>query len=313
MYPDESQATPYPAEPEHTRSNASQRSATDMGEVGRSQALSSSEQVPINSSPSDQSLVGLKANETNNATVSSPDEPSRSDPTERVEPRPVAAEHDVTRTDAIERDEPSGDGNDELIEPEISWLDVEQAAELLKERGISRTIRTIQKMCKREDLVAKLVPTENGVRYIISDISIDDFVERHNQKMPSGGFASKPLDDEENGGVETVGTKAADEATSTASLDQAGAEAHFKEIVGLKDQHIALLESQLAAANGQIAVKDEQIATMHERDHETNILIQNLQGLVALPERRSETPPPTNARTSAIDVDHRPGSTSPQP
>ena len=58
----------------------------------------------------------------------------------------------------------------------------------------------------------------------------------------------------------------------------------MQEIIGIKDDQITFLKSQLDIANKQIEMKDEQINTMLERDHETNVLIQNLQRLMALPE-----------------------------
>ena len=64
---------------------------------------------------------------------------------------------------------------------------------------------------------------------------------------------------------------------------------HMDQILTLKDEQISLLSSQLDTANKQIAIKDEQIGAMIERDHETNVLIQNLQQLVALPEARART------------------------
>ncbi len=263
------------------------------------------------------------------STDSVPDEQPRSGAIERGDTRLDAAEREGTRTDAVVRDGAFVEEREEVsaqnaagietalqdipkreaptqqpIDQETNWLDVEQAAELLKERGISRTIRTIQKMCKRGDLNARLVPTENGVRYIISDLSIDEFVERHNEKLPSGGFEPKAINDdvvvEQNSNPTNVGNEPIEVNAPTSQTEQNPAP-HLKEIIELKDQHIAMLQSQVETANTQIAVKDEQIGAMLERDHETNVLIQNLQNLVALPEGRSTQ----NERTGSIDVNHQ--------
>ena len=214
-----------------------------------------------------------------------------------------------SRTNASGRDKASFDDMDELE----NWLDVEQVAERLRSRGVSRTIRTIQKMCKRGDLTARLVPTENGVRYIISDQSIDDFIKRHNEKLPTGGLGSEQHSTARtlNGSVRTDQTN---ELVQTPQMNDAqpaeagkGVADHLREIIDIKNEQIAMLQSQVETANAQISVKDEQIATMHERDHETNILIQNLQGLVALPHGRSDAASkPQTSAPGAINVSHQP-------
>ncbi len=157
------------------------------------------------------------------------------------------------------------------------WVDIETTCDILREEGVTRTIRTIQRMCKRGDLEARLVPTENGTRYLVERGSIHEFVERHNQIMPSG-----PGREEMEGNI-PVGHST--QSTNTQpQLNDNHDRSHMQEIIGIKDDQITFLKSQLDIANKQIEMKDEQINTMLERDHETNVLIQNLQSLMALPE-----------------------------
>ena len=224
-------------------------------------------------------------------------EPSRRDAMGRDEPRHDAIGRDNTST--LKRDSYAD-------EPAVNWLDIEQTAAVLREQGISRTIRTIQRMCKRNVLVAKLVPTDNGVRYIINEQSIEEFVIRHVEKLPSGSIAS-----EEMAPISEFNSASQPEPVSHAS-EAAGFEpnqssdetrSHLREIIQIKDQQITMMQSQIDTANAQMAVKDEQIATMHERDHETNVLIQNLQNLVALP----QAPTARDQPTQPINVDHRTG------
>ena len=232
-----------------------------------------------------------------------PNEEARPDAAERDTPRQDAVNRDETRSDATGRDGALGNEDVKLEALEINWLDVEQTATLLNERGITRTIRTIQKMCKRGDFDAKLVPTENGVRYIINEQSIEDFITRHNQKLPSSS-----LEPEE--GHETVRTAASltiEPAPSSNPEPKPEAEqspephhSHLREIISIKDEQIDMLQSQVATANIQIAMKDEQIGEMLERGHETNHLIQNLQRMIGLPEGRSSSP----FEDRSIDVDH---------
>ena len=167
------------------------------------------------------------------------------------------------------------------------WVDIEETDHLLREHGIARTIRTIQRMCKRGDLVARLVPTETGVRYLIERGSIDEFVDRHNQIMPTGKGSEEELGAPKapsetmslRGALQAISQEANGNHANPAATDNA----HAREILAIKDEQISFLKTQLDIANRQIEVKDEQINTMLERDHETNVLIQNLQNLMALP------------------------------
>lgn len=243
----------------------------------------------------------------------------RPDTSRHVETRTDAESHDTTRPDVNERDtarhNASKDNASELaddVTARTTWLDIEETARELKQRGIPRSVRTIQRMCQRSKLVCKLVPTETGARYIIDSSSIDAFEQSHNETLPTAGsFAASRTSREEVGEDSLTQSKTSGEPNSRAqpsasafSLEQATG--HAQEIISLKDRHIALLEDQLKTANGQIAMKDEQIHAMLERDHETNVLIQNLQGLMALPEGRTRPnaqPQNTHPQSSSIDAD----------
>lgn len=256
---------------------------------------------------------------------------------EANKPRPITSERDEARTDAVIRDdtrpaatervEPRShatvrddfqtsivgdDDADEELRSQEHWLDVEQAAEPLRERGTARTIRTVQKMCKRGDLIARLVPTENGVRYIINEQSVHDFVQRDYEKLPTGGLGEVHSSEREDAASSAEAREEGDQIGATGPVNAKPAEintnqaADLRDIIDLKNEQIAMLRAQAETANAQISVKDEQIATMLERDHETNILIQNLQGLVALPQGRSQAPTePQPTQRGPIDLSGR--------
>ena len=173
--------------------------------------------------------------------------------------------------------------------PFADWVDIETTDELLREEGITRTIRTIQRMCKRGDLAARLVPTENGVRYLIERGSIYEFVERHNQIMPSGKGKDEVLENIsiKNYSRDSSEQNAAENSSPKQSADIGENATHLKEVLSMKDEQLDFFKEQLNLANDQLRVKDEQIITMLERDHETNILIQNLQQLMGLPSARN--------------------------
>ena len=193
--------------------------------------------------------------------IADTDQQSRSDPSIRAETRTNGSDRVDTRQDATDRDAtlleaPSVRGEtSEIMDVndtnlDTNWLDVEQAAELLKERGISRTIRTIQKMCKRGDLTARLVPTENSVRYIISDQSIDEFVDRHNKKLPSGGFGPAESDEADQTREPHRNVPFSDRTINSTVANQLDHEhapqsavdpisSHLREIIELKNEQIA--------------------------------------------------------------------------
>lgn len=242
-------------------------------------------------------------------------EPSGHAASDRDNTRDVETGRDSTRqdggseqTEAITRQlsqTASGDNhqpvvleNDDAEEPRpfADWVDIETTCDILREEGVTRTIRTIQRMCKRGDLEARLVPTENGTRYLVERGSIHEFVERHNQMMPSG-----PGREELEGNI-PVGQSVQSINTQTQPNDNHD-RSHMQEIIGIKDDQITFLKSQLDIANKQIEMKDEQINTMLERDHETNVLIQNLQRLMALPEpgKRSMNSDPLDMSERNLD------------
>ena len=191
----------------------------------------------------------------------------------------------------------------QLDRPEDDWLDIEQAETLMKSLGVSRTTRTIQRMCRKGKLTARLVPTETGSRYIIQKSSIEKLASDMHEILPSGQGATN----DEFGPTEQI-------SSFTAAPVSKG-EAHQTSepindtIIDLKDQQIDMLATQLETANHQIAVKDnqisvkdEQIATMLERDHETNILIQNLQRMIGLPEAPNQREPTGRAGDGSANL-----------
>jgi len=212
------------------------------------------------------------------------DEP-RQDMSQRGEARHDTLEHDQSRHDVS-----SDEGEHQPME---NWVDIQQAEVLLREHGVSRTTRTIQRFCQKGDLRSRLVPTETGSRYIIDETSIEALAKKLRETLPG------------NNNLRNIGERPDAKNFHNPSENQTAVEgtisqdAHMQEIVVLKNQHIELLQSQLATANNQIAMKDEQIGEMLERDHETNHLIQNLQRMVGLPAGRSNS----QFEDRSIDID----------
>ena len=135
------------------------------------------------------------------------------------------------------------------------------------------------------------------------------------KKLPSGGFGPAESDEADQTREPHRNVPFSDRTINSTVANQLDHEhapqsavdpisSHLREIIELKNEQIVMLQSQVETANAQISVKDEQIATMHERDHETNILIQNLQGLVALPQARAEPNMTSRTDQTPIDINH---------
>ena len=262
-----------------------------------------------------------------------PNDMSQRNAADRGEPRQHATERDTSwsvssseanfaiteaeDTQLHSEREPSDADNHYVKEPvpadDDNWIDIEQVALRLQGQGVPRTIRTIQRMCKREALNCRLVPTENGVRYLVTENSIDEFVVKHNQTMPTGNSTIHNIGSDTSDGSNPYPVDPAQQSELKSQSNASGPETavnthktnsptsnegHLREIVALKDEQINLLKSQLDTANTQITVKDEQIMANSERDHETNVLLQNLQNLVGqLP--ALEVP---NPRQNPLDI-----------
>jgi hypothetical protein len=188
------------------------------------------------------------------------------------------------------------------IQIETSWLTVQDAVSYCQSKGLARTPKTIRKWAMRShllepgagDVVCQAQDTENGFRWLIERASLDvkiaqelEFEARRN----SAKFIPNMLEPVQTGaevGALENGPNSGQEQVSTGSppIEQV----HTSADADIR--YIGFLERQLDHAHAQITVKDRQIDALLERDRETNILIQGLQGgltrlLQTLPGRRA--------------------------
>jgi hypothetical protein len=168
------------------------------------------------------------------------------------------------------------------------WLTVQDSVTYCISKGLSRTPKTIRKWAMRShllepgasDVVCQSQDTENGFRWLIERNSLDvkiaqelEFEARRKEvsfipnllEPVQSGADEDASQNVENTEPEQVGTSANPSAEVHTS---AHADAHY----------VTFLEKQLDRAHQQIDVKDRQIDALLERDRETNILIQGLQG-----------------------------------
>src|ERR1700680_1587268 len=73
-------------------------------------------------------------------------------------------------------------------------LSVEEAADRYAAAGHPRTIRAIQKYCRRGDLESQKVETTYGERYVITPASIDRQLAQIMQRSKTNGREQPPLD-----------------------------------------------------------------------------------------------------------------------
>lgn len=183
------------------------------------------------------------------------------------------------------------------------WLTVQDAVTYCQSKGLSRTPKTIRKWALRSqhldagtgDVVSRAQDTENGFRWLIErkslDVKIAQEIEFEARKKPAS-FVPNLLEP-----VETGADKDTEVQLQETTPEPMNTGSHPSEVVHTLPHpdasYVAFLEKQLDRAHQQIDVKDKQIDALLERDRETNILIQGLQGgltrlLNRLPGRQRE-------------------------
>ena len=168
------------------------------------------------------------------------------------------------------------------------WLSVQDAVTYCQSKGLSRTPKTIRKWAMRSqnldagngDVVSRSQDTENGFRWLIDRNSLDVKIEQElefDSRKKSETFVPNLLEPVETGadGSEAVllkelGSEQVDTGSHPSEAVHTAPHADFG--------YLAFLKKQLDRAHQQIDVKDRQIDALLERDRETNVLIQGLQG-----------------------------------
>ena len=174
------------------------------------------------------------------------------------------------------------------IEAVIDWLTVQDAVAYSQSKGLSRTPKTIRKWAMRShllepgagDVVARSQDTENGFRWLIERNSLDVKIAQElefDSRKKAETFVPNLLEPVDTGADMVEAVQPNEQAT-----EQVGTSSNQSEAVQTlpypDTAYVTFLEKQLDRAHQQIDVKDRQIDALLERDRETNILIQGLQG-----------------------------------
>lgn len=168
------------------------------------------------------------------------------------------------------------------------WLTVQDAVTYCQSKGLSRTPKTVRKWALRSqnleagsgDVVSRAQDTENGFRWLIERNSLDVKIAQElefDSRKKSETFVPNLLEPVETGADGSKSVPLKEHVT-----EQVETGLHLSEAVHTAPHpdvgYVAFLEKQLDRAHQQIDVKDRQIDALLERDRETNVLIQGLQG-----------------------------------
>lgn len=174
-------------------------------------------------------------------------------------------------------------------------LSVEEAADRYAAAGHPRTIRAIQKYCRRGDLESQKVETTYGERYLITPASIDRHIAMIMERSQAAGI-ERPRSD--------AAVRSGDSSKKSAlELAEAVREQPRSDASDFQDRYVAHLEKENQFLR-------EQNTVLLERVKETNILTGRLQEmltpLLPAPDRATKVA----ARDHAADDD---AVSSPQP
>ena len=157
-------------------------------------------------------------------------------------------------------------------------------SQLYSDAGHARTIRTLQRYCASGHLDAQKVATTTGDKYLVTPQSVARHIEQIKELKALDTVATS------RGASRPVATPVAQEnivevdATRSDIGDTSRYVVQLETRLKEKDEVIVVLKEQLV-------VKDKQIGERHERERETNMLINGLQKLVLQlqsPWKRSE-------------------------
>ncbi len=154
--------------------------------------------------------------------------------------------------------------------PDDYTLTIDDAALRYEHAGHPRTIRTIQRYCAKGHLDCLRQETQFGDKYLITSGSVARHISQIAEiASTTGRDLPRP-----------VATSVAAENKSETPADDAATRHDQPRPVAADDRYVSQLESENTFLKTQVSVKDTQIASLLERDHETNALINGLQRML---------------------------------
>lgn len=149
-------------------------------------------------------------------------------------------------------------------------MTIEEALERYTCAGLPRTPRSIQRYCAKGHLECRLIETQIGEKYLIAPASVDKhiaYIEEVRQ-VATGRDVPRPVATEK--GAVQPDNQRRQEPTISPDVPRPVATGYVQQ-----------LASENEFLRGQITVKDKTIEALLERDRETNILVGQLQKMLA--------------------------------
>ena len=166
-------------------------------------------------------------------------------------------------------------------------LSIDEALERYARAGLPRTPRSLQRYCAKGHLDCRRIETEFGEKYLISPASVDKHIAYIEEVRPvaTGRVLSRQgatsVDQENNKSLDQKGSLGDDKSRQGTTTGDADA------------RYVARLEDDVLFLRGQLTVKDKTIDALLERDRESNILVGQLQQILApllgAPDRRGQS------------------------
>jgi hypothetical protein len=157
-------------------------------------------------------------------------------------------------------------------------LSVEEAADRYAAAGHPRTIRAIQKYCRRGDLESQKVETTFGERYVITPASIDRHIAMIMERSQTN-VREQPRPDASVRLAELTEDQAHEQFA--AGREQPRPDAPDGHHVEQLEKRLSEKDGEIGFLRSEIAVKNEQIKDLTERARETNHLIAGLQRMLS--------------------------------
>jgi len=155
-------------------------------------------------------------------------------------------------------------------------LSVDQAAELYAKAGLPRTARAIQKYCALTKLDCHKVETETGEKYLVARYSVERHIAYIKEVRTDATSRDQSRTDAIVRPVESKDNLPRTQAVSSA--EQSRTDAAVREA---DERYRTRLEDENLFLRGQVERKDKTIEALLERDRETNVLVNQLQRMLA--------------------------------
>ena len=155
-------------------------------------------------------------------------------------------------------------------------LSIDEALERYARAGLPRTPRSVQRYCAKGHLDCRRVETPSGEKYLISPASVDKHIAYIEEVRPvaTSRDLSRPV--ATTGDGTDRGAFGSKEPATTDDKARQAATTHDTDA-----RYVARLEDDVLFLRGQLEVKDKTIGSLLERDRESNILVSQLQQLIA--------------------------------